>query len=117
MSTLAEESLTLCRKDNPALSAPERTTLLSRLEGWEITAEANVSRLRRVFTFGDYTSALAFTQEVASAAEQANHHPAILLEWGRVTISWWTHTIQGLHRNDFIMAARCDRIFASGPSG
>jgi 4a-hydroxytetrahydrobiopterin dehydratase len=66
--------------------------------------------LEKVYAFPDFAKALAFTNRVGELAESENHHPAILTEWGRVTITWWTHKIKGLHRNDFIMAARTDEI-------
>ena len=69
-----------------------------------------VKRLERVFTFPDFAGALAFTNRVGAIAEAAGHHPALLTEWGRVTVGWWTHAIGGLHRNDFIMAARTEPL-------
>ena len=63
------------------------------------------------FTFGSFAEALAFTDAVGALAEAEGHHPAILTEWGRVTVTWWTHAIKGLHRNDFIMAARTDELY------
>lgn len=53
---------------------------------------------------------MAFTQKIAVLAEDENHHPAILTEWGKVTVLWWSHKINGLHVNDFIMAAKTDLI-------
>ena len=60
--------------------------------------------------FKNFEQALQFTNKLGTVAEQQNHHPAILTEWGKVTVSWWTHKIGGLHKNDFIMAARTDAI-------
>ena len=60
----------------------------------------------------DFAGAIAFTNRVADLAEAEGHHPAIITEWGRVTIRWWTHAIGGLHKNDFIMAARTDKLYA-----
>ena len=59
----------------------------------------------------DFAEALEFTNDVGAIAEEEGHHPAILTEWGRVTVTWWTHKIRGLHRNDFIMAAKTDQIY------
>ena len=67
-------------------------------------------RLERAFTFSDFAAALAFTNRVGAAAEAEGHHPALLTEWGRVTVTWWTHAIRGLHRNDFVMAAKTDAL-------
>jgi 4a-hydroxytetrahydrobiopterin dehydratase len=62
--------------------------------------------LERVFTFRDFREALRFTNAIAAIAEAQGHHPSLTTEWGRVTVAWWTHAIGGLHRNDFVMAAR-----------
>jgi 4a-hydroxytetrahydrobiopterin dehydratase len=70
-------------------------------------------RLEKSFKFENFTQAMAFASRVAQAAEAEDHHPALLTEWGRVTVTWWTHRIKGLHRNDFIMAAKTDELFGS----
>ena len=72
-----------------------------------------IVRLERGYRFGDFAGALAFTDAVGALAEAEGHHPAILTEWGRVTVTWWTHKIRGLHRNDFIMAAKSDAAYAA----
>jgi 4a-hydroxytetrahydrobiopterin dehydratase len=69
-----------------------------------------IKRLERSFLFDDFAQALAFTNKVGQIAEEEGHHPDILTEWGRVTVSWWTHKIGGLHKNDFIMAAKTDNL-------
>jgi 4a-hydroxytetrahydrobiopterin dehydratase len=71
-----------------------------------------IPRLERQYRFRSFVDALAFTNRVGEIAEAEGHHPAILTEWGRVTVSWWTHKIRGLHRNDFVMAAKTDRLAA-----
>jgi 4a-hydroxytetrahydrobiopterin dehydratase len=70
-----------------------------------------IKRLERLFKFKDYAEAVAFTNKIAAIAEEEDHHPRIVLEWGRVTVQWWTHVVKGLHRNDFIMAAKTDEMF------
>jgi 4a-hydroxytetrahydrobiopterin dehydratase len=76
--------------------------------GWQLLEREGIARLERVFHFPSFADALAFTNRVAALAEAEGHHPALLTEWGRVTVTWWTHKIRGLHRNDFIMAAKTD---------
>jgi 4a-hydroxytetrahydrobiopterin dehydratase len=66
-------------------------------------------QLERVFLFKNFKHALAFTNAVGEIAEAEGHHPGLLTEWGKVTVTWWSHSIKGLHRNDFIMAARTDK--------
>ena len=68
--------------------------------------------IRDSFQFGDFEQALSFTNRVAALAEEQGHHPALLTEWGRVTVSWWTHKIRDLHVNDLIMADKTDRLAA-----
>ncbi len=67
--------------------------------------------ITRTYKFKNFAEALAFTNRVGALAEQENHHPALLTEWGKTTVAWWTHEINGLHRNDFVMAAKCDALY------
>jgi len=69
-----------------------------------------IKRLTRNYDFKNFAEAIAFTNRVGDLAESEAHHPALLTEWGRVTVSWWTHKIRGLHVNDFIMAAKTDAL-------
>jgi 4a-hydroxytetrahydrobiopterin dehydratase len=110
MSALASERCTACRPGSPMVSDVELPGLLREIPGWRVVERDGVRRLERVFTFPDFAAALAFTNRVGAAAEAEGHHPALLTEWGRVTVTWWTHAIGGLHRNDFIMAARTDAL-------
>ena len=99
-----------CRRDAPTLTGDEIAELHPHVPEWELVEEDGIERLRRVFDFEDFASALAFTNEVGRIAEEEAHHPTLLTEWGRVTVTWWTHKIEGLHRNDFIMAAKTDAL-------
>ncbi len=81
------------------------------IPGWQLVVRDGVPRLERIFKFKNYVRALEFTNEVAKIAEEQGHHPLIVLEWGRVTVQWWTHVVKGLHKNDFIMAAKTDERF------
>ena len=69
-----------------------------------------VQKLIREFRFNRFADALEFTLQLGTLAEREQHHPAILTEWGMVTVYWWTHKINGLHINDFIMASKTDEI-------
>jgi 4a-hydroxytetrahydrobiopterin dehydratase len=91
----------------------EIAELHPQVPDWALVEENGIKRLRRVFEFDDFAQALAFTNEVARAAEEEGHHPALLTEWGRTTVTWWTHKIRGLHRNDFVMAAKTDDLYGS----
>jgi 4a-hydroxytetrahydrobiopterin dehydratase len=105
---LTEERCVACRRDAPTVSDAEIAALLPQIPDWELVELDGIKRLRRVFSFDDFAQALDFTRTVGALAEQEGHHPALLTEWGRTTVSWWTHKIKGLHRNDFIMAAKTD---------
>src|SRR6266700_3449017 len=81
---------------------------------WKIIEVEGIKRLEKEFRFDNFVHALAFTNDIGELAEEEGHHPALLTEWGKVSVSWWTHKIGGLHRNDFIMAAMIDRAFSTG---
>jgi 4a-hydroxytetrahydrobiopterin dehydratase len=108
---LSAERCVSCRPDSPVVSEAEERELLPRIPDWDIIEVNSIERLRRVFRLRDWMQAVEFARVVAGEAEAENHHPSILIEWGKVTVTWWTHAIKGLHRNDFIMAARTDLAF------
>jgi len=107
---LVRQRCEACRAGAPTVTAEERAEFTPQVPAWQIVTEEGIDRLRRVFQFKDFAQALAFTNRVGELAEAENHHPALLTEWGRVTVSWWTHKIKGLHKNDFICAARTDEL-------
>ena len=80
---------------------------------WELIEDNQVPQLKRVYKFNDYIGAVDFTKKIADISEKENHHPSILLKWGKVIARWWTHKIKGLHENDFIMSAKTDEIYNS----
>lgn len=100
-----------CNRDAPTVSDAEIAELRPQVPDWELVVRNGVPQLRRVFRFDDFAQALAFTNAVGRVAEEEGHHPALLTEWGRTTVTWWTHKIKGLHRNDFVMAAKTDELF------
>jgi len=110
MSTLSAERCSACRRDSPRVTGPEITELRREVSAWQVLERDGVARLERVFDFPNFADALTFTNRVGALAEAEGHHPALLTEWGRVTVTWWTHKIRGLHRNDFIMAAKTDAL-------
>ncbi|PKI84322.1 hypothetical protein MVES1_001726 [Malassezia vespertilionis] len=66
--------------------------------------------LHKVYRFKNFRTAAAFVQQIGNESETQKHHPAILLEWGSVAVWWWSHALEGLHENDYIMAARTDKL-------
>ena len=115
MGDLAGRRCEPCRGDSPAVGADDRADLLAELPGWEIAPEAGMPVLKKSFGFPNFVKALAFTNGVGELAEAEDHHPRLVVEWGRVEVAWWTHAIGGLHQNDFILAARTERLFAGRP--
>ena len=112
MGVLAEEGCVACRPDTPRMTAAEIGALKREIPEWSVVEREGIPRLERVFAFPNFVEALAFTNAVGALAEAAGHHPALTTEWGRVTVGWWTHAIAGLHRNDFVMAAKTDERYA-----
>jgi 4a-hydroxytetrahydrobiopterin dehydratase len=111
MAMLAELKCTVCQAGDQPLTDTEIKEFSRQVPDWHLIEQDGVKKLQRTYQFADYPAALAFTQAVGLAAEAAGHHPAILTEWGKVTVTWWTHKIHGLHENDFIMAAKTDQLF------
>lgn len=96
--------------NTPRLTERDIRELKTTLPGWETHKKKSELRLEKSFKFEDFKQALTFTNRVAQLANQEDHHPAILTEWGKVTVTWWTHKIKGLHKNDLIMAAKTEKL-------
>lgn len=120
MSDLAQSHCEACRADAPRVSDQEARDLLAELSGWDIIQvgdvkqssikQSPIKQLQKSYQFPNFADALAFTNRVGAIAEQEGHHPDLLTTWGSVTVTWWSHKIKGLHRNDFVMAAKTDQI-------
>ena len=111
MSALTQMQCVACRAGEPTVTEQELAEYQPQVSQWRVVERDGVKRLERVYSFQSFAEALAFTDAVGALAEAEGHHPAILTEWGRVTVTWWTHAIKGLHRNDFIMAAKTDELY------
>ncbi|MBV9788137.1 MAG: 4a-hydroxytetrahydrobiopterin dehydratase [Chloroflexi bacterium] len=112
MSELAQERCVACRKSAPRVTSGDVAELKPQIPDWMLYEVGGIPRLERIFRFPDFKTALAFTVRVGDLAEAEEHHPMLVTEWGRVTVMWWTHAINGLHRNDFVMAAKTDQLAA-----
>ena len=110
MENLTSQKCEACQADAPKVTDDELVEFIKEIRDWEPITEDSISKLRRNFSFKDYIQAVEFSNKVAELAEEEDHHPAILLEWGKVQVTWWTHKILGLHKNDFIAAAKTDRL-------
>jgi 4a-hydroxytetrahydrobiopterin dehydratase len=116
MSTLQESTCTACRADAPRVTDEEIAELRPQIPDWQIVERDGIPRLERAFRLKNFAQALDFTNKVGALAEGEGHHPALLTQWGSVTVTWWTHKIRGLHRNDLIMAAKTDRLATNLPA-
>jgi 4a-hydroxytetrahydrobiopterin dehydratase len=96
----------------PTLTKDQIAGLMPRVPGRRVDVIEGVKRLERVYKFPSFANAVAFAKRVADIAEAGEHHPLIMTEWGKVTVRWWTHKIKGLHRNEFTMATKTDRVLS-----
>lgn len=105
---LSAAKCTACRGGIPPMPRPEAEKYLAETPGWELRDEA--TKMRRKFTFDNFMEAMAFAQKVGELCEQEGHHPDIGIGWGYCTVVFQTHKINGLHENDFIMAAKVNDL-------
>lgn len=107
---ISEIQCDACRADATLASDDQKATFIKELADWDIIKQENTEKLRRIFSFPDFVSALAFTNKVGALAEEYNHHPDILTEWGKTTVTWWSHKIKGLHQLDFALAKKTQEL-------
>jgi len=110
MKKLYEKHCEACQMGAPLVTEEEARDLLLKIPAWRRDFHDGVEELSSEFHFVEFKDAFSFTYKLANLAERENHHPSIMTEWGKVTVYWWTHKINGLHVNDFIMAAKTDMI-------
>lgn len=110
MNELKKQKCVPCSGDVPTATEEEIDRYKTQIPDWKIINDNEELHLQRIYQFPDFKTALDFTNSVGKIAESQGHHPALVTEWGKVTVTWWTHAINGLHHNDFIMAAKCDDL-------
>lgn len=110
MTELKQQKCEACNQKSPPITSEEIAELKPQIPDWKIIKLEEELRLERIYKFPDFQTALLFTNRVGEVAEEQGHHPALLTEYGKVTVTWWTHAISGLHKSDFIMAAKTDAI-------
>ncbi len=110
---LAAKHCVPCRGGIPPLAEEEARRLLAGAPGWRL--EEGGTRMTRRFEFVDFRKAIEFVNRVADIAEEEGHHPDIAIHWNKVDLILWTHKIGGLHENDFIMAAKINRLLEVAP--
>ncbi len=111
MTQLNQQQCQACDRLAVKLSEQYAQQLLSQLPAWVFVQRDAVSQLARTFRFNNFVDALAFTNRVGAMAEQQGHHPDLVTRWGAVEVYWWSHKLKGLHINDFICAAKTDRLY------
>jgi 4a-hydroxytetrahydrobiopterin dehydratase len=109
---LCEKTCSACHAGAPKATQDQLQEALIQLPEWKLKQLDGIDQLQRTYTVKNFVEAIALTQAIGLLAEEFNHHPALLTEWGKVTVSWWTHKIKGLHENDLIMAAKTEKLFA-----
>lgn len=105
---LAEKHCVPCRGGVPPLKGAELSSFASQLPEWKVV---DGHHLFRSFSFPDFKTALNFVNRAGAVAEEEGHHPNLLLTWGRVDVTTYTHKIEGLTESDFILAAKIDRLY------
>jgi 4a-hydroxytetrahydrobiopterin dehydratase len=111
VSSLAREACEACTGTTPVIAGEERDVLLGQLDqAWQVSDDGR--SIHREFRFRDFAEAFAFATRVAFIAEAEEHHPDLLIGWGRCDVRLTTHAVRGLTRNDFIVAAKVDQILA-----
>ena len=112
MSNLTNQTCEACEIGAPLVPKGDQAKLLEGLDGWEID-NTTTSKLVNKYKFLSYKEASIFVNLIIDLAESEDHHPKITLEWGLVHLEWWSHKINGLHMNDFICAAKSNKLFQS----
>jgi 4a-hydroxytetrahydrobiopterin dehydratase len=111
MTLFCDKTCTACRADAPKATQEQIREALAQLPEWKIIQVDGIDQLQRTYKVKNFAEAMALTQAIGLLAEEYNHHPALLTEWGKLTVTWWTHKIKSLHENDLIMAAKTERLF------
>lgn len=111
---LADRRCVPCEGEVPALTSEQVTPLLEQLEGWTVEEKSGHPQLAKAFKFRDFVQAVDFVNHITPVAEAEGHHPDLLVTWGRVRVQLWTHAAGGLTENDFVLAAKIDRVAAAG---
>ena len=110
MQKLGDRHCVACRADAPHATEEETKELMPLIPEWKVIEVDGIKHLERQYKVKNFVEAVALANKVGEIAEAENHHPSILVEWGKVTVTWWTHKIKGLHVNDFVMAAKTDQL-------
>lgn len=111
MDKLAKQPILTYTKYDDPLTEEQIEEFLELLPDWKLVYQDGNPHIEKSYTFDDFMGAVNFSNMVAEISEEAHHHPDILISWGKCTVSWWTFVYKRLHENDFIMAARTEKLF------
>ena len=112
MSNLAKQECQACQVGATPLAGAELTQALQELPNWELQPSPQPMLVRN-YAVKDFNAALRFANKIGTLADKHNHHPCIMIEWGKVTVQWWTHKINNIHLTDAILAAKTDELFSA----
>lgn len=111
MDSLSKGVCVPCETGGDPMNEEQMNTYTPQVPSWEVIDKESVAKLKREFKFKNFAEAMEFANKVGKIAEENGHHPRLIVDWGKVTVHWWTHAVKGLHRNDFIMAAKTDALY------
>ena len=110
---LADYNLLDLKPSQSAMNEQELQPFLQQLPNWEISAVEDIPQLQCNYKFANFVEAMNFANKITVIAEQADHHPCLCVEWGKVALCWWSHDVKGLDLRDFVMAAKSDQLYNS----
>ncbi|MDC0173189.1 4a-hydroxytetrahydrobiopterin dehydratase [Gammaproteobacteria bacterium] len=108
---LSKQHIVATPKGASTLSIDEKTEYMSQLPGWQMISVDTIEQLYKSYPFKSFNAAMAFANKISIIAEQCDHHPRLSIEWAKLSVYWWSHSIGGLHINDLVMAAKTDEIY------
>ena len=111
MVNYASKICQACSADATAATTREIEEFLQTHQDWNLSTEVDFPQLKREYIFGNFADAQKFANLIGDLAEKEGHHPSILLEYGKVTVRWWSHKIKSLHINDFILSSKTEEIY------
>ncbi|HRN69964.1 MAG TPA: 4a-hydroxytetrahydrobiopterin dehydratase [Candidatus Woesebacteria bacterium] len=100
-----------CEEGGDPMNEEQISKYSPQVPKWKIIDTNSIAKLQREFIFKNFVEAITFADKVGKIAEENGHHPRLIIDWGKVTVLWWTHAVKGVHRNDFVMAAKTDELY------
>jgi 4a-hydroxytetrahydrobiopterin dehydratase len=111
MTQLKDLPFTVNKSSKGLISPFEVKPLMAQLPEWDLVVDNDEEHLKAEFKADSYANGIAFCNAIAQLADEVDHHPKMIVEYAKITVYWWTHTLHGLHKNDFILAAKTSELF------